>query len=279
MAASKNSIDVWAVPPGLRRAYAPCRFGQLHYRIAAPSAPRFPPLLVFHQTPTSGRCYEGLIGEMGRDRVAIAVDTPGFGASDPPSHAPSIADYAGAMGDLIDALSLPQVDVFGDHTGAKIAVECALQNPERVRRVVLNAAPVYAAAELDALQQQDVAVERFGGDGEHILARWAWAMHQRGADTPLDAVLLEVAESLRAGAHVWHGHHAAFGYQHRDALPRVSQPVLILHAQDDLWAPTARARPFIRNGRMVDLPEWGREMLLVRFQAVAPILREFLDAD
>jgi hypothetical protein len=29
---------------------------------------------------------------------------------------------------------------------------------------------------------------------------------------------------------------------------------------------------------MIDLPEWGREMILTRFGPVATILREFLDA-
>jgi pimeloyl-ACP methyl ester carboxylesterase len=271
--------DVWTAPRGMRRGYAACRFGQIHYRIVTPAAAARPPLLIFHQTPTSGRCYEGLLAEMGRDRIAVAADTPGFGASDPPGRAPTIADYAGAMADLVAALGFPSVDVLGDHTGAKIAVELALQEPDAIRRVVLNGAPVYSDAELGALRQQDHAVETFGEAGEHILARWGWAMRQRAEDTPLAAVLLEVAESLRAGATVWHGHHAAFGYQHRDALPRLIQQVLILRARDDLWEPTARARGLIHNGSMIDLPDWGREMLLTRFATVAPILRRFLDSE
>lgn len=269
--------DLWSAPPNVRRAYASCRFGQLHYRVVSAPESLLPPLLVFHQTPTSGRCYEGLIAEMGRDRTAIAVDTPGFGSSDPPPHAPTIEDYAGVMHDLLDVLKFDAVDVLGDHTGAKIAVSLALQDSVRVRRVVLNGAPVYSDAELKALRDRDHDVETIGAAGEHILARWQWAMSQRQASTRLDAVLLEVAESLRAGSNVWHGHHAAFGFQHRDNLPNVKQPLLILRARDDLWEPTGRAKPFIRNGRMIDLPEWGREMLLTRFEPVATILREFLD--
>jgi len=277
MAAS--APELWRSPRAIRRSYAPCRFGQLHYRIARAEVASRPPIIVCHQTPTSGRCYEGLIAELGRDRIAVAMDTPGFGSSDPPPYAPSIQDYGGVVGDLADALGFSRFDVFGDHTGAKIAVEAALQWPEAVRRVVLNAAPVYSDEELEALKRQDEAVERFDEDGAHILARWRWAMRQRAPETPLEAVALEVAESLRAGANVWHGHHAAFGYQHRENLPRVVQPVLVLHARDDLWAPTARARPLIRRGRMVDLPAYGREMILLRYREVAEIVRAFLDAE
>jgi pimeloyl-ACP methyl ester carboxylesterase len=274
----EHASELWSNLPNMRRAYASCRFGQLHYRVVSPPKPLFAPLLMFHQTPTSGRCYEGLVAEMGRDRITIAVDTPGFGLSDPPPHAPTIADYAGAMHDLLDVLEFDSLDLLGDHTGSKIAVGLALRDPARVRRVVLNGAPVYSDAELKALREKDHDVETIGAAGEHILARWRWAMSQRQASTPLGAVLLEVAESLRAGSNVWHGHHAAFGFQHRDNLPNVHQRLLILRARDDLWGPTGRAKPLIRNGRMIDLPEWGREMLLTRFGPVATILREFLDA-
>lgn len=274
-----GASEVWQSRPSIRRAYAPSRYGQLHYRIAEPPEARHTPLLIFHQTPTSGRCYEGLVAEMGTDRIAVAVDTPGFGASDPPPKAPRIADYAEIMAGFAETLGYRHIDVMGDHTGSKIAVETARQRPDLVRRVVLNAAPIYSDEELNALKRQDSAVEAFGENGEHILARWAWAMRQRAPDTPLEAVALEIAESLRAGAHVWHGHHAAFGYQHRDNLPKLAQPVLVLHASDDLWTPTARARDLIRKGRMVDLPQWGREMLLLRYRDVAVILRKFLDSE
>jgi len=276
VSAGRSELDLWVSPRRVRCAYATCRYGQLHYRSADCGSPKHPPFLIFHQTPTSSRCYEGLLVEMARDRLAIAVDTPGFGASDPPAKAPTINDYALAMLDLLDALEFDTIDILGDHTGAKIAVELALICPDRVRRVVLNGAPVYSDAELAALQRQDRDVETIAPDGAHILARWRWAMAQRAPSTPLDAVLLEVAESLQAGANVWHGHYAAFSYQHRELLPKVRQPVLVLRAHDDLWEPTGRAKSLIRNGRMIDLPDWGREMLLIRSAQVAPILRDFL---
>ena len=110
----------------LRRDYATGRFGQMHYRYARPATPTGKrPLLMFHMSPYSSFIYEIFAGEMGRDRLAIAIDTPGFGASDPTPAAPEIGDYAGAMEELLDALDLAEVDVMGYHTGSKIAVELA----------------------------------------------------------------------------------------------------------------------------------------------------------
>ena len=39
---------------------------------------------------------------------------------------------------MLDHLGLEQVDVLGHHTGALNATELTLQNPKRVRRLILN---------------------------------------------------------------------------------------------------------------------------------------------
>lgn len=271
---------LWRAPSTVRRGYADYRYGQLHYRIAKPASPsERRPLFLFHQTGSSGRCYEGLIAELGRDRVAIVADTPAFGNSDALPHPPSIADFAAAMGELIDYFGFRDIDVMGDHTGSKTAVEVAIQRPVQVRRVVLNAAPVYSAAELAALTAFDDAVETADDDGRYVMVRWGWARDNLPPEVPITVRELEFVEGLRAGPLAYHGHHAAFSYLHAENLPKVTQPLLLLHARDDLWAPTARAAAYIRNGKMIDLPQWGREMLLFRYREVAPIIRAFLDAE
>jgi pimeloyl-ACP methyl ester carboxylesterase len=279
-AEQRSREALWRAPSSVRRGYADYRYGQLHYRIARPAADTGRrPLFLFHQTGSSGRCYEGLIAELGRGRVAIVADTPAFGASDPVPQPPTIADFAAAMGELIDHFGFAAIDVMGDHTGSKTAVEVAIRRPQQVRRVVLNAAPVYSDAELAYLLSLDQSIETANEDGAHVAARWKWSRENTPVDVPLTVRELEFVESLRAGPFAYHCHHAAFGYLHADNLPKVTQPLLLLHAHDDLWAPTARAAAYIRNGRMIDLPQWGRDMLLYRYREVAPIIAAFLDED
>ena len=81
----------WRKPNNVKRAYVDGRYGQMHYRIAVPpqaDTTEHPPIIFFHQSPSSGRPFEGLVSEMGRDRIAMAVDTPGFGDSDAPPSPP-----------------------------------------------------------------------------------------------------------------------------------------------------------------------------------------------
>ena len=112
-----DDASYWRAPPGVRRAYVNGRYGQLHYRIAKPASPSSVALLCIHASPSSGRMYAALLSKLGRDRIAIAPDTPGFGESDAPASPPEIADYAGQMGEFLDALAIREVDVLGHTCG------------------------------------------------------------------------------------------------------------------------------------------------------------------
>jgi len=78
----------WRKPNNVKRAYVDGRYGQMHYRIAVPpqaDTTDHPPIIFFHQSPSSGRPFEGLVSEMGRDRIAIAVGFWRFGCTARPA--------------------------------------------------------------------------------------------------------------------------------------------------------------------------------------------------
>lgn len=275
-----QQMRLWRTPPGVRRAYADCRFGQLHYRIAEPAAGSDKtPLLCFHLSPNSGRVYALWLAEMAKDKVAVAPDTPGFGESDAPPSPPEIADYAATMGELIDQLGFDQVDVMGYHTGSRTCVEIAQQRPDQIRRIILVSAPVYSEEEL-AIQYKSMGTpeaDETTEDGSHLQKKWDGHYRWKDKDAPTIFVHREVAEALRGGETAWWGHHAAFRLQHRDNLPKVKQPVLILCPNDDLKEPTLRATEFLQNGRLHELPDYSHGMLDVHTADVAKVVRDFLD--
>lgn len=265
----------------VRRLYIDGRFGQQHLRLARPPEDVAPkrPLVCFHLSPSSGRLYAKFLEEMGNDRIAVAPDTPGFGESDPPPALPTIHDYALAMIDLLDALGLEQVDLMGYHTGSKIAVETALIAPERVAHLVLVSAPIYTEEELARQRETMGNPEPLAEDGSHLLRRWKGIYDWRGPGMTLEMVQQEFAETLRGGDKSWWGHHAAFNYHHADHLPQVQQPVLVLCPNDDLVVPTRRAKQYIRNGRLLELPDKGHGMLTLHAHEIAAIVRDFVDTE
>jgi len=225
----------------------------------------------------SGVVYETFLGEMGRDRTAVAPDTPGYGASDPPPAPPSIADYAQAMGEVLDALALREVDVVGYHTGSKIAVELALQRPGAVRHLVLIGAPVYTDAELAAMRAEHDRDLEPREDGGHLVGYWRAVLNWRGPGQTLGMIMKSFPDALRGAEHRTWGHRAAFEYSYADHLPRVTQPVLVLNPRDDLWEYTPRVAPYLKNGRVVNLPDWGHGFLDLHPVEVGRLVRRFVD--
>lgn len=263
-------------PPGVTRGYADGPFGQIAYRIAKPPKAMRRPLLCFHPSPSSGRYFDRLIAEMGRDRVAVAPDTPGYGDSDEPPSAPDIQDLAGAMEVLIDTLGFGAIDVMGYHTGSKIAAELAIRRPGQVKHVVLVSAPVYTAEEFQAYLAH-YGERALDDAGDTYVA--GWGGNRRWSDVARGPLLLErdLNEQGRGGFNTHWGHRASSRYQHVDHLPKVTQPILVLSPEDDLWEQTKRVVPYMMNGRLLELPGMAHGFLWARAAGIAMLLRNFLD--
>ena len=259
----------------VRREYVDGPHGQIHVRRAGRAADSDArALLCLHLSPGSGRMYEELLAEMAGDRLALAPDTPGYGASSPPATPPSIATFASSMVAVLDAYGIDRFDVLGYHTGSKIAVELALTIPDRVASLVLVSAPHYTDEELRRQAESLAVPRRIEADGSHLVEQFRELVRWRPEGTPLELIQREFAEQQRAGQYAHWGYQAAFAYQHADHLPRVQQPVLLLCPEDDLEGPTLRAEPLVNNGRFLRLPGWGHQMMITRTREVARLIRD-----
>lgn len=138
----------------LRRLYIDCRFGQLHLTTAYPQSGGFDertPVLMLHGDGGSGAGFRHLAARLGVDRSVYAPDLPGSGNSDGPAR-PSIANHGAALGDLLDALGLREVDVLGSGRGAQAAFELAALRPLQVRRLLISGPAPQAASSKPLLQ-------------------------------------------------------------------------------------------------------------------------------
>lgn len=263
----------------VRRSYVDGPFGQIHIRVAGRSTRR-PPLLCFHMSPMSGRIYAKFIARMGEDRLAVAVDTPGFGMSDTPEDLPDISDYARAMAAVIDALGIDgPVDIMGYHTGSLIACDLARMRPEQIRRVVLVSAPLLNDEERAAMRSlyQPIVPSL---DGEHVMKRWrSFSHHNLGRGIDLEAVADMFPDGLLGRNRAWYGHRAAFNHQPDMGLPEVRQPIMVINPGDDLAQFTPRAAALMVDGHIVDKPEWGHGFLDASTSEAVSLVRNFLDRD
>jgi pimeloyl-ACP methyl ester carboxylesterase len=259
--------------------YVDCRFGQLHVHTAFPSNGGFDelvPLVCIHPSPLTGRSFRRLLAELGQDRSVYAPDLPGHGESDAPEVAPAVAEYAAAVGDMIDTLRLRQVDLFGHQSGSLVAADLAVSRPGQVRRVVLAGVPVFDAREREAYNARPWP-GKAREDGAHLVEEWQRIRRSRGVAASLSRLGEDLAGALRAGdAAAWLPA-AAANYPAGERLPLLRQATLVLRARDEFWDMTARADALLREARRVDLEGHNGGLFDTGAGDVAGYLREFLD--
>jgi pimeloyl-ACP methyl ester carboxylesterase len=154
----------------IKRRYAYAGERRIHYRRAGTGSP----LVLLHASPGSSFSLETLIGRLAANYTVIAPDTPGYGESAGLGLAqPEIADYAAALAETLDALKLGRIDLYGTHTGAKIALEFAIGHPARVRRLILDGIGIYTPDERAEMLEHYTPSLQPQWDGSHLVRAWA----------------------------------------------------------------------------------------------------------
>jgi NADPH:quinone reductase-like Zn-dependent oxidoreductase len=137
----------------IEKFYAPTSDGQVHGRRCAG---RGTPVVLLHRTPVSSAGFEAVLRFLARaGQPAIALDTPGFGASFLPDGAPSTVDYARWLLEALDALGVGRFHLAAHHTGTHFAAEIAAAAPARVASLTLSGI-ILAPAEERAKMRRDI---------------------------------------------------------------------------------------------------------------------------
>ena len=211
--------------------------------------------------------------EAGYAGEIIAPDTMGNGDSPPPAPAePDIAYFADSMGRLCKALGLKRVNLYGTHTGARIACEFAAAMPGMTSRVVLDGITEYSDDFREEVVAKYAPVVEPDEYGRHLI--WAFNFcrdqalyfpHFRkspetrlGGAMPSPAVLHRITlDVLKALDTYPKPYLAAFRYRAFERMPAISSPVLLLKPENELAllnASVARALELLADGREATVP-------------------------
>lgn len=233
------------------------------------------PVIVHHGTPMSRLPYSGWVADAVRDGVRlITFDRAGYGRSSPNSGR-SVADVAGDVVAIADALGLERFVTWGISGGGPHALACAALLGDRVAAAatLAGAAPRDAAG-LDFLagMGEDNVVEFTAADrGRETLEPLVAAMAKEmsGADSaavveamrsvlsPVDEALLtgeighfltaNMAEAVRSGTAGWVDDDLAFVKDWGFRLTEIEVPVLLWQGRQDLMVPFAHGEWLAAN--------------------------------
>lgn len=264
----------------VRKAYAPCPYGQLHLHYAAPAADerRANPILLFGANPSSGRLHEEMLAELGRDRLAVAFDPPGLGeSSPPPAPVASTLELAAVFITALDHLGIGAVDILGDHTGAMFALGLARQAPARVSRLILGTVPILFDPVLRAGRAgryPDLEDPAKVAEGER--GKWLRWVERRPPDLPLARAVELYADTLTSGVRTnW-----LFRVAYEDFagwLPGLATPTLFLRFADCFTVEPERVAGLFTDTRTVSRPDLDHFAFHTRPAEVAAEVRAFCD--
>lgn len=199
------------------------------------------PLLFIHGLGSSGRDWEMQIGYFACDYRVVAFDLRGHGQSDKPRGPYTMPQFAADTAALMDALAIAPAHVVGISLGGMIALQLALDHPERIRSlVIVNSGPEFVARtfkERLAVLQRFLVVRLVGMRkmGE-ILAR---RLFPKPEQETLRTTLVErwAENDPRAYRDAMR---AIVGWSVADRLGQIDIPTLVVAADEDYTPVSAK---------------------------------------
>lgn len=196
-------------------------------RLKATSMGQGMPLVMVHGLVFGNMAswYFPLALPLAAGRQVIVYDQRGHGDSDMVENGYDLATQAADLEQVIGHFGAGPVDLVGHSVGALIALQFAMQHPQRVGRLVLVDAPVPAARHvgpsLTAVTSVD-DIDRFVG--EHMVAQGSLSSRRRDRlFRRLTRLLFESSLVRDVGA---------MGEPDVEALTRVEAPVLLVYGKD-----------------------------------------------
>jgi pimeloyl-ACP methyl ester carboxylesterase len=132
-----------------------------------------PTLLIMHQSPLSSRRYRFALDLLAEFCVPVAIDTPGYGASERDDADWSVDDYANTAWLVADMLGLERPWLFGRATGAVYMLHAAAQRPGAAAGIVLHGVPIYSDDEKRQRLAEFAPPYVLDSDGSHLA--WIWS--------------------------------------------------------------------------------------------------------
>jgi pimeloyl-ACP methyl ester carboxylesterase len=205
---------------------------------------------MLHDSPRSSVLHLPNLEWLGEHFTVIALDTPGYGNSTPlPVGQGEIPDYSRALADTLTALGIERCAIYGFHTSSKIALQFALDHPDRAALIILDGLSLPPAPPTADFLRNYLQPFEPTADGAYLARQWSrildlhryFPWFERSARTrvamnlPDDAGLHEYATDVFMAGPNWVG---AYGAAMRfDALPAIRSlrsPAVFMCREDDV---------------------------------------------
>ncbi len=254
------------------------------------------PLIFIHGLSGCWQNWLENIPHFAREHRVIAVDLPGFGASEMPVEPISMSSYADTIDALMVELGIDAAQIVGNSMGGFIGAELAIRHPARVERLVLVAAAGLSVEYIRTErtkglrhQAENVAFFYIGWLASHshtvvgrrrLRSALLLLVAAHPAKLPPALTIEQVAGSGKRGFS--DALEAMLHYPLRDRLEKIGCPTFVIWGDKDRLVPLRDAAIFeelIPNSRKVIYKDTGHVTMMERPARFNRDVDEFLHED
>ncbi len=205
---------------------------------------------MLHPSPQSSAALVPIMEVLAPIAHCIAIDTPGYGLSDPlPMRPESLDPYADAVLAVADQLGIERVHLYGAATGGQVAIAMARNFPDRVASLLLDSIGHFPEGEQAKMLDGYFPSTSPRRDGAHLLTYWEMVRHlyrafpwqsldaadQLAIDTPpAETMQTLVMRYLQAGEGYSTAYAVAFAAEKHEYLERVEAPGTLMRWRGSL---------------------------------------------
>ncbi|MEO0605289.1 MAG: alpha/beta fold hydrolase [Myxococcota bacterium] len=230
-----------------------------------------PPVLLLHGWPTNAQLWRHALPAIGAHRYAIALDLPGFGASDKPLDASySFRFFDRVLTGFLDAEGIDRLGLVVHDLGGPIGLHWAMGHRERVTDLVLLNTLVFP--ELSWAVKAFVGASYLPGVRELLSSPWGIDQAMRLGVTHRDRLTDDVLALYRGPYVDWasrrallraaHGLHPGGLRTIARGLPEIDVPMTLIYGESDRILPDvaetmARVQALVPHATCTSLPDCG----------------------
>lgn len=234
-------------------------------------------VVLLHGWGANSSLYRSITDLLAKKRRVIAPDFPGFGQTAEPASPWEVKDFADCALELIKALGLKKVALYGHSHGGRVSLDIAAREDlpfELTRMVLMDAAGILPKKTLkQKIRQREYKIAR-------TVLSWRWVR----------ALYPDALENLRRSR-------GSADYQNASplmrqtlvkvvntsmewAMPKVKVSTLLLWGEKDTATPISdgeKMEQLIPGASLVRIPDAGHFCYVDRWPLVAPVLEAFFD--
>ena len=253
--------------------------GQIHYEEAGQGQP----LIFVSGLGGTGNYWRPQVPAFSSRFRVITYDHRGTGSSDRLQRAFSIDQMTAELAQLMDALKIARARIVGWSTGGAIGQTLAIEQPQRVERLVLCSTWTHCDPWFRRLFEARSEILRKGGSELYAAFYPLWVYPPEHVNAR-DAAIEEERRQAVAGSppvEVVMGRiNALLGFDRRAGLSRIKAPTLVVASDNDYVIPVYHAEALTRaipGARLAILRGGGHANSATQPEEFNRIVLEFLD--